>query len=286
MPNFNAEDIDTKSRSQDSDFDEWLEKNLDIIKALLMHGRDFYFDIVAGKVSGHTPRNVVAHDATIGNTMSTVGPGTGLLATYSTSNAIDSISSDDVADTHAITIMGLDSDYEPMEPQTITLNGQTRVAIPNPLFRIDEIVNLTNTRTLGHIWVYEDTPLASGKPVDLTKIRGSIHKSTPSSGMPISFEHHTPSMITIPAGKECFVVFGKTSVSDAKALGLSFWARPAGQVWKLVHPIEIKDNTYDYFFKLPGWIDEKTDLEVRAYVDSGSAVVTAAYDIVLRDKII
>lgn len=276
-----AAHIDTKVRSKDLDFDAWLERNLDIIKGLLMYGKDFYFDVVAGNVPGHTPVNIVAYDAAIGTTLATAGANTGGLLAYSTTDAIDSISSTNAADVHQIYITGLDSNYQPVAGQYVTLNGQNRVAIPVPLFRIREVINLTATPTLGSLWVYENTALSGGKPIDLTKIRASVSRD-PISG--ISFEHHTPSSFTVPAGKEAFIAFGKTTVSDTKALSLTFWARPAGQVWKMLHPIEIKNTNYDYFFKLPGWVDEKTDLEVRAYVDVGTAKLSAAYDLVLRDK--
>ncbi len=35
------------------------------------------------------------------------------------------------------------------------------------------------------------------------------------------------------------------TVSDAKALELTFWGRPEGSVIKLTHNIDIKENNYD-----------------------------------------
>ena len=79
------------------------------------------------------------------------------------------------------------------------------------------------------------------------------------------------------------MLFGKTTVSDAKALELTFWGRVEGGVFTQQHNIDVKNNNYDYFFKLPLPIPEKTDIEIRAFVTSGTAEVSAAYDIILQD---
>ena len=242
---------------------------------------DFYFDVAAGLIAGHTPLSVIGHDSAIGTTLATVGNNLGILQDYSTTADIDSISSDDGGDTHDITIYALDVNYEPVTPFVVTLNGQNRVAFP-PVFRILETVNLTATPTLGLIWTYVNTAITAGKPIDVTKIRASIHKTT-GGGVSVSNEHHTSSVTTIPAGKEAFVVFGKTTVSDSKAMKLTFWSRKQGGVFQMVHPINLKDNNYDYFFKLPAKISEKTDLEVRCSVASGTAEVSVSYDLVLQD---
>lgn len=245
---------------------------------------DFYYDVAAGLILGKSPVSVIGHDSLIGTNLATVGNSTGILHTYSTTADIDSISSDNAGDTHDITIYGLDIDYNPVTPFTVTLNGQSRVAFPTSLFRIDEVVNETAIATLGAIWVYRNTAIAAGKPIDLTAIVASIHR-TPSGVGTVSNEHHTNSVKTIPAGKRAFVVFGKTTVSDAKAMSLSFWVKEAGGVAHLVHPITLKNNNYDYFFKLPAAISEKSDLEVRCSVDSGTAEVSVAYDLIFEDII-
>jgi len=240
---------------------------------------DPYFEIAAGNVPSRTPVNIVGHDSNIGTTIATVGNNTGILQTYSTAADIDSISSDNAADTHDIIIEGLDINYNPVAAQPITLNGQNRVAIPVSLLRITKIYNATNIATQGLIWVYVNTAIVAGKPTDLTKIRKSIHKT-----QTISNEISTSSSYTVPAGKTGLVVFGKMTVSDAKAIELTFWARAFGGLFVLTHHIDVKNNNYDYFFKLPGRLFEKSDIEVRSSVDVGTADVALAYDIVLLNN--
>ena len=85
----------------------------------------------------------------------------------------------------------------------------------------------------------------------------------------------------MPDGYDAYVVFGKTTVSDAKALELTFWGGIGQTAMRQSHHIDIKNNNYDYFFKLPQKVVEHTDLEVRATIDSGTGEVSVNYDIVL-----
>ena len=218
-----------------NNFYQWALENM---------SKDFFFEVSAGNVAGHTPVSVVGHDSTIGNILATVGNNTGILQTYSTTEDIDSISSDNAADVHDVVITGLDIDYNPVAAQIVTLSGQNRVAIPISLFRICEITNANGAATAGTIWVYVNTAIVSGKPTDLSKIRSSIHRTNAPSGSNVSYEHHTGSNYTIPAGKTAYVVFGKTTVSDAKAMDLSFWGSVEGGPFRILHPISLKDNYF------------------------------------------
>jgi len=244
---------------------------------------DFYFEVAANNIADKTPVNIVGHDSVIGTSIATVGNDIGILQTYSVAEDIDSISSTDTNDIHSIYIAGLDINYNEVF-QTATLNGQNRVALNIPLFRVTKIYNITNIATLGTIWVYVDTTLTNGKPDDSTKIRKSIHRTGGSAGNEVSNEISTSSCYTIPAGKTGYIVFGKMTVSDSKAIELTFWGRPVNGVFALAHHIDVKNNNYDYFFKLPSIALEKTDIEVRSSIDVGTAEVSVAYDIILVDN--
>lgn len=90
--------------------------------------------------------------------------------TFSSTAIIDSISSDDNADTQDFFIDGLDSNWLRVI-QTITLTGQTRKALDTSLLRVNQIINVDSSATLGNVYVYENTALTSGKPTDTTKVR-------------------------------------------------------------------------------------------------------------------
>ena len=242
---------------------------------------DFMMEVAKGNVAGHTAVYVAGHDAAISTTLATVGEDNGNLYTYSTTADIDSISSDNAGDTHDITISGLDASYAEVT-QTVTLTGQTPATLGTSLMRINSVYNdvlTTLTATLGSIYVFvSGGTVTAGVPQTVADIRATIGLT---SG--VSDEHHLTSVYTVPAGKTAYIVFGKTTVSDAKALELSFWGGRGGVAMSQSHHIDIKNNNYDYFFKLPAKIPATTDLEVRATIDSGTGEVSVNYDIVLVD---
>ena len=248
--------------------------------------KDFFFEVAAGNVKGHTANNVTSHNHDVGTTIKTVGAyGVGTLYVYPTTASIDYISSNNAGDTHDITIIGLDINYEKVV-QVITLAGTTPVAIDTPLLRVNHFLNDTSTATQGAIFLWDSpsgngTEHTAGVPTVDSTVKASIDINI--GGGTISDEHHMSTVFTVPANKTAYVVFGKTTVSDAKALELTFWIRKQGKVFLQSHHIDIKNNNYDYFFKLPGRLEAKTDIEVRATVDSGTAEVSAHYDIVAVD---
>ena len=61
--------------------------------------------------------------------------------------------------------------------QSVTLNGQTRVALSTPIARstLATVPNQDRAANLvGEIYVYEDTALSGGKPTDTTKIHLTV----------------------------------------------------------------------------------------------------------------
>jgi len=261
-----------------------LEDNLRELIANM--NKDFFFEVAAGRVNGMFSINASGHATNVTSALMTVGnyhATTGALQTYSADgvNDIDSISSSSGSDTHDITIIGLDADHNVVK-QTVTLTGQTRKALNTPINRIQLTYHAQNssTGTVGQIFVYVDTTLSGGIPVDTTKIRSYI----PLTGT-TSNEADSMSVKTIPAGYYGMIVFGKVTVTDAKALELHFWGRPYGGVFKQSHHIDLLNNNYDYFFKVPQLIPPRTDLEVRANHSSGGAAeVSIHYDIVLIEE--
>jgi hypothetical protein len=93
--------------------------------------------------------------------------------TYVSTNAIDSISSDDAGDTNTMVVEGHTIDGSgnlTFTVQTVTLTGQTRTALTTPLARATRLYNNSDTEFSGTIYVYENTALTGGAPTDTTKI--------------------------------------------------------------------------------------------------------------------
>lgn len=248
---------------------------------------DFFFDVARNLIPDHTANNISAHSSDVTTTIKTIGAyGAGQLYVYPTSATIDCLSSNSASDTHEITIIGLDSTWD-KAVQVETLTGTTPVSITTKLIRVNHFLNNSSSASAGTIFLWDSpsgncTEHTAGVPTAGSTVKAFIAITI--GGGTISDEHHLSTVFTVPAGKDAYIVFGKTTVSDAKALELTFWARKFGGVFLLTHHIDIKNNNYDYFFKLPGHLDEKTDVEVRATVDAGTAEVSAHYDVIAVDK--
>lgn len=247
----------------------WMQENVN---------KDFYFEVAVGNVPGHSVTQTLAHDDSIGTTPATVGLDIGSLYTYSTTADIDSISSESASDTHDIFIRGMDINYEVVD-QTVTLNGQNRVALTTPLLRTNFARNDTGTATLGRIHVYVNTAISAGIPTDITKRRLLIHFENS-----VSNERSTGSVHTIPASKTAYLIFGKVTVTDGKSMELTYWVRKFGGVFVIAQHVDIKDTNYDYLYKAPFAIEPKSDIEIRAKVASGTAEISAIYDTILIEN--
>ena len=251
-------------------FFKWAQDNM---------SKDFFFEVARGSVNGHASVNRVAHDANIGTSLTTVGDENQNVYTWSTTADINTITSTSNSDTHEIWIQGLDANYELVE-QIVTLTGQTAATLTTPLMRVNCMRNLTGTSTVGTIYVWvSGGGSTAGVPNTQADIRSSIQLINGFSN-----ERCTMSIYTIPAGKTGYIVFGKTTVSDSKAVEIIFRGRASGGVFSTEHHIDIVADNYDYFFKLPLRMPEKTDVEVLAKVGSGTAEVAAVYDIIQVDN--
>lgn len=114
---------------------------------------------------------------------------------WSTTAAIDSISSANAGDTQTIVVKGLDGSFNKVE-QSVVLNGQTRVALSTPLLRVIKAYNDSATTLAGNVYIYENTALSSGTPIDTTKIRCVVRSANNESLMAI---------YTAPAGADAYI---------------------------------------------------------------------------------
>lgn len=96
---------------------------------------------------------------------------------YLTSNLITHISSSSASDTQTIQIEShtIDGNGDfTFVVQTVTLNGQNKVALPTPVARISSAENSNSHDLVGRVLVYEDTTIVAGVPSDLTKVHIDI----------------------------------------------------------------------------------------------------------------
>jgi len=119
---------------------------------------------------------------------------------FVTGNDIDTMSGNNALDNAIVGIEGLVLNADGTTSflsQEATVNGQSKVLIGTPLFRVNRIWNTSAAETNGGVFVYEDTAITNGVPDDLTKVHGTMlqaSQSTLKAGM--SIETGTYFMIT------------------------------------------------------------------------------------------
>lgn len=242
---------------------------------------DFFFDVSAGKVEGHDPYTVTSQSENLSTSYFDLWERASVYQ-YSATADIKNIVSANAADTGTMIVMGLDVGWNPQTFE-VTLNGTTPVdwtsapAGSHPaLIRMIKII-AGDTAIAGDVTVYIDGGSAA---VD-ADVRAEAW-----------VEHQTSLMgiFPIPAGKTGYIVYGKTSVSENKAMHLHFDVGNGENQSPFItaHPIFLYQDNYDYFFKLAGKIPEKTDIRVQGLKSGGGAGTgfgSAAFDVILVDNI-
>lgn len=216
-----------------------------------------------------------AEDATAWELMSYV---------YSTTAAIDSISSTNNGDTQDIEIQGLDADYN-LVTQTVTLTGQTRKALTTSLIRVFRAKNVGSTDLAGHVIIYENDTTADdpGVPDDSNLIRAVVQPENNQTEMCV---------FTIPAGKTGYLRSWYASTAGASKNTeyiMRMKARPFGQVFQLKHRSAIADDgtsAKQHEYVEPEVFAAKTDVEMTVEITGSpitGAAIAAGFDIVLVD---
>ena len=95
---------------------------------------------------------------------------------YVSDNSITHVSSSSALDTQEIRVEGhtISGNDLTFVVQTVTLSGQTSVALTTGLARVSRISNNNGTELVGRVVVYEDTAIVGGIPTDATKIHIDI----------------------------------------------------------------------------------------------------------------
>ena len=201
--------------------------------------------------------------------------------TWSTTAAIDSISSSNAGDTETITITGLDANYAEVT-QTITLTGQTRAPLTTPLLRLNRAFNSNGTATLGNVYIYENVALTGGVPNNVALVRGYIS---------INGQQTLQGMYTVPAGKSAYLYELKTSMGGRKAGFATYEAflrtNSTGGIFliKDTHDLAAAGTSeQNATFIAPRFFPEKTDFKPKITVDTNGVGFSISVVLVLIDN--
>ena len=152
--------------------------------------------------------------------------------TYVTGNTITHVSSSSASDNqtiklecHTVSGTGTDSQFT-FVVQTVTLNGQTPVALDTPVARISRIFNDGSTNLVGAVYVYEidGTTVTAGVPSPASKIHSKID-----AGFQQGFKGAT----TFSNEDYYILTGGFGSISNKQAASVDFFleVRQAGKVF-------------------------------------------------------
>lgn len=202
---------------------------------------------------------------------------------YSVTANIDSISSSSGSDTIEIFVEGLDENYQTVT-QTVTLNGQNRVALSTNLIRVFRAYNNNSTNLVGHVFVYVNGALTGGVPDDNDSIRIVIDPDNQQTEMAV---------YTVPAGYTAYLRSWYASTSGSNKTSnykIKLFSRNFGKVFRLKHVSAISDSGNSYIqhkYVEPEIFSEKTDIEMRVEMTASggtAASVSAGFDIVLVEN--
>jgi hypothetical protein len=194
--------------------------------------------------------------------------------TYVDDNLIDSISSSNVNDTQEVFLECHTVDENgnfTFLTQTVSLNGQTRVALPVPVARVSMAYNNNGTEIQGRVAVYENTALTDGIPTDTTK----IHIDIP-LGLQESFKAATTFSNT-----DYFILtggFGSVSSKQAGAADFYLELREQGKVFRQVAAISATSSgPWEVKLDPAVVIPKNADVRVRAETEDNNLVVFTVF---------
>lgn len=247
----------------------------------------FFLRVASGELDGYSTMNKfgTAGDIDTGDDHQMIWDGNtvGIKTAYvwPTTASIDSISSSEDTDTVDMVVYGVDGDYVEVM-QTVTLSGETRVALGTPLMRVFRAYNAgaTGSDLDGNVYIYENGDITEGVPDDLTTVKAVVQ---------LGLNQTLMALYTIPAGKTGYLGFGYVNLdrNGTYASDVRFWQRAQGGVFRIANDVALNSDSTSFIpfhYYVPIRIPEKTDMFVEADTTLNNTAVSAGFDIILVDN--
>lgn len=206
----------------------------------------------------------------------------GGIYTFSSSADINKIASSDNSDTVDVQILGLDTNWAEVT-QTVTLTGQTPATLSTSLIRVYRMVNIGSTDIAGTVYLaLSTTTWTTGVPDTATEIRAQIVNGNNQTLMGI---------YTVPAGKTGYFWGGYVAMSSGgvqnQSATFTWRARAFGGVFSVKSKILTAGNgrsSWDYTYKIPVVLPEKTDVLIRCDEVTATMGVSGGFTVLLKDN--
>ena len=193
-------------------------------------------------------------------------------------------SSSSASDTSRIRVEGLNDQYE-LGITQVTLTSQTPVAIPGEFFRVREAFVDQGAALQGEVYIQESGTTTDGIPDDLTLVQSKIPLEPLENGDFTSSGMSHNGFFTVPAGFDVHLLRLIPGTAKGDNIQYSVWKREFGeQAWTNLFtgfaysgpgPITIANRSR---------IQEKADLELRAYSGEPLGSFSAQLQFILREK--
>lgn len=207
----------------------------------------------------------------------------GGLYNFSTAALINSVSSSSASDLVTVVVEGLDVNWD-VVIQEITLTGQTRVPLPTSLIRVYRAFNSNGVPLVGDVYVYENTALNLGVPVDTSKIRAQIKAILNQTGMIIYSVPRAKTALIMEAYITITRGGGVAAAADATQRVAEF-----GKVLKAKRRISLNTQGSSNFrevYTVPFVFQEKTDILFRCDEVSATIGISGGFQAFIFDNVI
>jgi len=244
------------------------------------HVTDFNLEVAKGNINGHSSIHKFGENPNVGTSPAEDIWDQGGAYTFSSSAIIDTVSSSNNGDTQDIIVEGLDINWNEVSVP-VTLTGQAKVVMGTSLIRVNRAYLDDNVTISGNVYIYEDTAISTGTPVDATKIRARIRDG---------FNQTLMAIYSVPAGKTAYMLCHHFGISKGKTASADFTLRAAlfGQKFRARDVMSVNStgsSTYTHTHLAIAKFPEKTDIKIRCERASTNTVsVAAGFDMTLVDN--
>ncbi|MCP4598974.1 MAG: hypothetical protein GY847_00260 [Proteobacteria bacterium] len=239
---------------------------------------DRIFRIATGRLPYVKQVKKFGFNPDVGATRETVWDGGGLYPWNESAQAL-TISSDDPADTllgtgaRTATVIGLDSNYAEYSI-TVELSGTTPVDV------------VANGMRVSRVKV--DTAGSGGANAgELYVGFGAVSSGVPASTLAIirpGYNQTQMALYTVPAGKVVFLGDYYNNTGKGKDAVVETYIRKHGEVFQLKRIVSAYQNNFYFPNRMPFFLDERTDIEIRATSVGSGAPVSAGFDMYELDR--
>jgi hypothetical protein len=236
---------------------------------------DVYLNIARGLVKDTSDIHKFGANPSLGNGLAnieTIWDGSNLYPWSTWDSGADNLylASSNSADTsRVIEVQGLDENYN-LQIETVTLNASdatTAVATANTYIRVFRMRNVGSTGIAGNVTAKYGT---SGGT--------TVAQITDGNNQTLMC------IYTIPAGYKGYLLNFELSSGKNDEIHTKLFIRDFGGVFRLNHQAAFAQIQYNYKYSVPFEINEKADIDLRAYAGSAGVDISGTFNLILMKK--